>query len=206
MALEIACDESGYEGEKLIGTNNAYFAHGSVRLDVAASAALMAELRDRIRSPATEYKANHVLREKHRRVLEWVLGPDSPLWGNANVFVIDKAFYAAERAITRFEPDPLVPAIVRAVSFWGNGARVRVVHDRTNTLTPQRIARIEELCAGRLAGFALGDSFTDPRIQVADIIAGIVRKLAPANPELISSFVDSESIWPRDLKGTNSWR
>ncbi|WP_114257077.1 hypothetical protein [Streptomyces sp. Go-475] len=30
----------------------------------------MREIRDRIRSPAEEYQANHPLREKHRAVLE----------------------------------------------------------------------------------------------------------------------------------------
>ena len=36
--IEIACDESGYEGEKLIGSTTAVFAHGSVRLDHATAA------------------------------------------------------------------------------------------------------------------------------------------------------------------------
>jgi len=34
----IACDESGYEGEKLIGTTTPLFAHGSVLLDPTAAA------------------------------------------------------------------------------------------------------------------------------------------------------------------------
>lgn len=62
QAVEIACDESGYEGDKLIGTTTDVFAHASVRLDRAAAAACMRELRERIRSPALEYKAGHVLR------------------------------------------------------------------------------------------------------------------------------------------------
>jgi hypothetical protein len=91
--LQIACDESGYEGEKLIGATTDVFAHASVRMETTAAAHLMQELRDRIRSPATEYKAGHVLREKHRAVLTWLLGPAGPLLGNAHVYLIDKAFY-----------------------------------------------------------------------------------------------------------------
>lgn len=34
QVLEIACDESGSEGEKLIGGETDVFAHASVRLDV----------------------------------------------------------------------------------------------------------------------------------------------------------------------------
>jgi len=59
--VEIACDESGYEGQKLIGTATDVFAHASVRLDSQVAAACMREIRDRVRSPAVEYKANHLL-------------------------------------------------------------------------------------------------------------------------------------------------
>ena len=72
--LEIACDESGYEGDKLIDTTTDVFAHASVALDVEPAADCMRELRHRIRSPADEYKANHILRQKHREVLRWFLG------------------------------------------------------------------------------------------------------------------------------------
>jgi hypothetical protein len=83
--LEIACDESGYEGDKLIGATTRLFAHASMHLDAEAAADCMQELRNRIRSPATEYKATHVLREKHRAVLGWLLGASGPLLGNASL-------------------------------------------------------------------------------------------------------------------------
>jgi hypothetical protein len=234
--LEIACDESGYEGEKLIGTTTDLFAHASVRLDIAVAEEFMAELRSRIRSPATEYKANHVLREKHRRVLRWLLGPDAPLRGNVNVFLIDKAYFVFGKLLDpalyhearqafrpadwsgllttandlmrdkdsahRTELDPLIPAVVRAVARWGPRP-VSIVHDRQNTFTPERIARIHELCAGGLAQLRLGDSSVDARIQVADIAAGAVRKIASdelhghGDPELtalLPPYVDKESI------------
>lgn len=96
----IVCDESGYEGEKLIGTTTVYFAHASVSLPEAEAEACMRELRERIRSPATEYKANHILREKHRGVLRWFLGPQSPAApADAQVFLIHKEFYLVTRLI-----------------------------------------------------------------------------------------------------------
>ncbi|GAP50841.1 predicted protein, partial [Streptomyces azureus] len=64
--LEIACDESGSDGENLTGGNTDVFAHASMSLSMATAAAAVREIRDRIRSPAEEYKANHLLREKHR--------------------------------------------------------------------------------------------------------------------------------------------
>lgn len=55
--LEIACDESGSEGDHLIGAETTVFAYASVRLDTASAAACVQQLRDRIGSPAQEYKA-----------------------------------------------------------------------------------------------------------------------------------------------------
>lgn len=330
--LQIACDESGYEGEKLIGTTTDVFAHGSVRLDIASASDCMQELRDRIRSPATEYKANHVLREKHRSVLRWLLGPSGPLQRGAHVFLIDKAYFVVGKVIDvllaevgavgsvgpaqdahvegmavalyrqgrdafpgdhweaflassndllrakdrpdgrapvdsffqtlevmrragtpgqaneildllwRARPraewfrarlledptkvlhlDPLVPAIVGAVVHWGAGRQpIAIVHDRQNTLTAERIAQIKDAIADRstapdnaggagLTSLTLVDSMVDPRVQVADVLAGTVRKLASnelngradANlTELLRPYVDPCSIWGDE----RSWR
>jgi len=57
---------------------------------MADAVACVAELRVRIGSPARMYKANHLLREKHRRTLEWFLGPDGPISGRARVVLVDK--------------------------------------------------------------------------------------------------------------------
>ena len=49
MLVEVACDESGYESEKLIGGTTDVFAHASVGLDVESAAACMREARSRSR-------------------------------------------------------------------------------------------------------------------------------------------------------------
>ncbi|MPZ26389.1 MAG: hypothetical protein GEV12_08020 [Micromonosporaceae bacterium] len=303
--LEIACDESGYEGEKLIGTTTDVFAHASVRLDTEASTSCLAELRDRIRSPAQEYKANHLLRQKHRSVLTWLLGPSAPLAGNAHVYLVDKAYLVLARIIDLlvaeqpaepmartlyregrrgFDPgqweaflasanrllrandridaptpvdsffgtvdglrragaggradqilglfqrarpratafrarpvdhprtaptlDPLVPAIIRAVAGWGGGGEpVAIVHDRQNTLSADRIAQLTETLGTRLAGLRFVGSRSDPRVQVADILAGVARKIAsdelngqgdPQLTALLRPYLDPLSIWGDD--------
>jgi hypothetical protein len=327
--LEIACDESGYEGEKLIGTTTDVFAHASVHLDTESAASCMHELRRRIRSPATEYKANHLLREKHRAVLIWLLGPLGPLRGHASAYLIDKAFFvvgkvidlltddvrptipglgvgqdrqaaamtgalygesrrgldpllweaflaASNNVLRAKDPlavrtsldsffnavdalrlagsgrtdevlglvervrrdtaslrarlldnsammpplDPLIPAIVHAVIRWGDGDNaVSIVHDRQNTLSADRIAQLKDLFSrpvpavlghsarGRLAGLTLVDSTVDPRVQVADILAGTARKIASdelngrADAELsalLRPYVDTHSVWGDD--------
>jgi len=111
--LEIACDESGYEGEKLIGSTTRLFAHASVRLPDAA--AVLAELRARIKSPATQYKANHLLREKNRAVLVWFLGPTGPVLGNGHVFLLDKADFVRQEFARIFGAEPADLALANDV-------------------------------------------------------------------------------------------
>jgi len=60
----------------------------------------VAELRVRIGSPAQEYKANHLLRPKHRRALEWFLGPDGPISGRARVALVDKERFLLRTFLT----------------------------------------------------------------------------------------------------------
>ncbi len=71
----------------------------------SASAAVQ-EIRDRIRSPAEEYKANHLLREKHRAVLEWLLAPSGPLHGHAYVHLTEKTYFMVERVLDLLLGDP----------------------------------------------------------------------------------------------------
>jgi hypothetical protein len=115
---EVACDESGSDGENLTGGNTLVFAHASVRLPVETAAAHVQEIRDRIRSPAVEYKANHLLREKHRAVLEWLLSPEGPLYGHAHVHLVEKAFFVVDRAVDLLLGDPEA-----AVALFRHGRR-----------------------------------------------------------------------------------
>lgn len=104
--LEVACDESGSDGENLMDGNTDVFAHASVRLPPDVATACVQEIRDRIRSPAEEYKANHLLREKHRAVLEWLLDPAGPIHGRAHVHLTEKAFFVVDRAVGVLLGDP----------------------------------------------------------------------------------------------------
>jgi hypothetical protein len=75
------------------------FVHASVHLDAQAAADCVQEIRDRIRSPAQEYKATHLLREKHRSVLVWLLGSSGPIHGRAHVHLTDKTFFVVRKAV-----------------------------------------------------------------------------------------------------------
>lgn len=88
----IACDESGYEGEHLIGGVTPVFVHAGTDLDSDTAQECVAHLRRLVRSPAQEYKANHLLRAKHRDALEWLL---DRMVGRASVHLVDKSQLAA---------------------------------------------------------------------------------------------------------------
>jgi hypothetical protein len=268
---EVACDESGSEGEKLVGGVTDVFVHAGVDLGVDEAEAIVREVRDRIRSPALEYKANHLLREKHRDVLLWFLAADGPVYRHAAVQVIDKTAFLVERMVDllagaadpgtaevlhtrgpvvfgqqrwaafltafndlvrhrhrrgedvsadsffrtvehllRFDVpadlaaalrlvglgreraeayrnrdprvmssfDPMVPAIVATVTRWSDGEAIALVHDEQLSLTESRIDQLKELCAGRLASVRLVDSRRDARVQIADFLAGVTRRIA----------------------------
>lgn len=302
--LEIACDESGSEGEKLVGGTTDAFAHASLHLARDVAADCMDEVRLACRSPAAECKASVVLRSQNHRVLAWLLGPEGPLHGHGHVHLTEKTFHLVTkivallevdpdtvptvyregprafgaagwpqlltsfndlmrahvledgwaaandffdhvelvgarragtevgaalaglaarrpRTVADLEPlldrsragsvlDPQVPGLVGAVVHWGAGGDpVSVVHDVQATLTPARMRHVEAECRRldprvRFAGIRFVDSMTDPRVQVADLLAGAVRRIAaealhgrgdPALLALVGPYVDRASIW-----------
>ncbi|RJQ68035.1 NAD-dependent protein deacetylase of SIR2 family [Pseudonocardiaceae bacterium YIM PH 21723] len=229
MATELVCDESGAEGEKLIGGTTRMFTHASVRLSPAEGTYWLGELRRRAPTMADEYKANHILRDRHRRALIWLFGPDGPMSGKAHVYLADKYRLATEHLaelsgrdlspyrdrpdwpaflglfnevargkldrselfghpyarellaedteFTGLLLDPLIGAIAHAVNREGD--EVHLVHDVQRSLTPQCLDDIRGLVhSGQLTGVSFADSATDARIQVVDVIAGTVRRIA----------------------------
>jgi hypothetical protein len=107
--------------------------------------------------------------------------------------------------------EPLIPALRSAIEFWlGSSTRLLIVHDEQSAITPERIAEIAGQLplrspGGGFAGVRRVDSTEDPRVQVADYLAGIARRLAgdhlaggadPARTGLLRPLVHPTSIWP----------
>jgi hypothetical protein len=93
--------------------------------------------------------------------------------------------------------EPMLPALAETVLFWSRGQRqVLVIHDEQSALTADRLRRLQNVlidCADAsaadaheagtpparvspLAGLVTVDSRDDPRVQVADLLAGIARR------------------------------
>jgi len=98
--------------------------------------------------------------------------------------------------------EPLVPALAETVLFWSAGGRsVEVVHDEQSALTWYRVDRLRSFLAeyaqpSPLRGFTQVDSKADPRVQVADLLAGVVRHLTtrpdPELTELLAPYLDGQ--------------
>jgi hypothetical protein len=329
-ALEIACDESGWEGSNLAAGNSEVIAYASVRLDIEVAAECIAALRSRSGQRSYEYKASHLLRNKGGAELAGFLGPSGPVHGRARVHLTHKscfvlgrvldlfiggsvdaaslglrpdqrvtslaaglcragpdtvgrepwhAFLAAANVVLRAdrrrrvrEPvdaffgqvealralvggswigrildelrnrrhdahfararllenhvlqpvlEPLIPALARTVLHWSRGLHpVAIVHDEQSALTERRMRRLEQILAapplemirlpahGPFIQFRQVDSRTDPRVQVADLLAGVARKLAadellgrsdPDLTALLRPYVDPFSRWCEQL-------
>ena len=111
--------------------------------------------------------------------------------------------------------EPLLPALDRAVLTWGATHRdLVVVHDEQSVLTPWRMAeiarRLDQAHPGHTVEVRRVDSRDDPRVQIADLVAGIARRagasLLTGRPDrrlidLIDPLVDPASVWPDE-----AWR
>jgi hypothetical protein len=95
--------------------------------------------------------------------------------------------------------EPLLPALAETVLFWSGGQRqVLVIHDEQSALTAGRLRNLQRVLAdgavtahpggdpfpagmvSPLAGLVTVDSRDDPRVQVADLLAGIARRSTSA--------------------------
>jgi hypothetical protein len=125
--------------------------------------------------------------------------------------------------------EPMLPALAETVLFWSGHDRrqVLVIHDEQSALTAGRLRRLQQALtdgagcppparAGEngaasartspLAGLLMADSRDDPRVQVADLLAGVARRLpqivenCPLQPFLSSR--SSREPGPRRGGGT----
>jgi hypothetical protein len=79
--------------------------------------------------------------------------------------------------------EPMLPALAETVLFWSAGHRqVLVIHDEQSALTADRLTRLQQVLAAGAAvsplrGLVMADSRDDPRVQIADLLAGVSRRL-----------------------------
>ena len=115
--------------------------------------------------------------------------------------------------------EPMLPALAETVLFWsGDGRRqVLVTHDEQSALTAGRLSHLQRVLAdgagssppedadrtgssparlSPLAGLVMVDSRDDPRVQVADLLAGMARRL----PEIVDDGPLQPFVSPTSLR------
>jgi Protein of unknown function (DUF3800) len=121
--------------------------------------------------------------------------------------------------------EPMLPALAETVLFWSAGQRqVLVIHDEQSALTASRLRRLQQVLtdgadalgvdvhdAGTpparmspLAGLVTVDSRDDPRVQVADLLAGVARRLANIGDDrLLQPFLSLTSLREPSVPGSH---
>ncbi|MFC7534779.1 hypothetical protein [Actinoplanes sp. GCM10030250] len=97
--------------------------------------------------------------------------------------------------------EPMLPALAETVLTWSDGhRRVLVTHDEQSALTADRLLRLQRaLTTGAvspLAGLVMADSRDNPRVQVADLLAGTARRL----PDLLDDPLFQPLLSPTSLR------
>ena len=112
--------------------------------------------------------------------------------------------------------EPMLPALAETVLFWSAGQRqVLVIHDEQSALTASRLRRLQQALidgadssapdarragvlpanVSPLAGLVTVDSRDDPRIQVADLLAGVARRSPHVGDDgPLQAFLSSTSL------------
>ena len=98
--------------------------------------------------------------------------------------------------------EPMLPALAETVLHWSGGRRpVLVIHDEQSALTAGRLRCLQQVLAdgaglpgggSPLAGLVTVDSRDDPRVQVADLLAGVARRLRRNSS--LQPFLSSTSL------------
>jgi hypothetical protein len=99
----------------------------------------------------------------------------------------------------------LIPALVETTLHWyADGNAVAMVHDEQSALTVHRIAQVNLLMDDSPLELRQTDSRTDPRVQLADLLAGSARQIAtaelngqgdPALTALLAPYLTPHPIW-----------
>ena len=115
--------------------------------------------------------------------------------------------------------EPMLPALAETVLFWSGDDRrqVLVSHDEQSALTAGRLRRLQQVLAdgagssppagagetgsapagiSPLAGLLMADSRDDPRVQAADLLAGMARRL----PEVVDDGPLQPFVSPASLR------
>ncbi|MEU0276791.1 hypothetical protein [Streptomyces sp. NPDC006307] len=97
----IACDESGWDGEQLVGRQRRFLVFVSVAIDDAEAALVISALREQARIQQARELKFHLFKGREERwsLLKNLWGPAGALHDRCSVYVVDKEYAVAAKAI-----------------------------------------------------------------------------------------------------------
>jgi hypothetical protein len=120
-ALEIACDESGFSGGNLVGRGHSRCSPTPAFVSIQMPRANWSSICDEIGARGVgEYKSAEILRPRRRPIVLWLLGPSSPIHGNAHVHLTDTRFFVLRAWSMLLGGQP-----VRGIACPGRNRRTR---------------------------------------------------------------------------------
>jgi len=101
--LTIACDESGSEGENIMGSRDPLFVHASTSVGLDFAEELLADFRASTRSQAPEIKSKTALRAANRPALLRML---AAVGSSGNIYLLEKQFFMAAKLVNTLIAEP----------------------------------------------------------------------------------------------------
>lgn len=101
--LTIACDESGAEGENIMGSRDPVFVHGSTSIPLDEAEAVLLKFRATTKTQAPEIKSRTALRQSNRDALIALL---QDVGERGNIYLLDKQFFMSAKLVNTLIAEP----------------------------------------------------------------------------------------------------
>lgn len=131
----IFCDESGHDGENLIGGTTPVLAHSSLNIGLEEATELVAYIRTKTRAQSPELKAGEIMRNS--QVVDDLFGERGQLVGRAQVYLVEKAYFAVGKIIDLLIEEE---AYRNGVDLYAGG-HAKAMADDLYELGPRAMAR-----------------------------------------------------------------
>lgn len=125
-AIEIACDESGSDGENLIESRHRVFSHASTDLTAAEADGIVRDIRRQFRSQGAELKSKDLLKGDGIDQVAELFNEAGPLHGRTHVHLLDKQYFAVGKVVDLLVEEE---AYGRGIDIYSNGVARQIASD-----------------------------------------------------------------------------
>ncbi len=125
-AIEIACDESGSDGENLIESRHRVFSHASTDLTMEEADDIVGKIRRLFRSQGAELKSKEMLTGNGIDRVAELFNETGPLHGRTHMHLLDKQYFAVGKIVDLLVEEE---AYGRGIDLYSNGVARQIASD-----------------------------------------------------------------------------